>query len=129
MKRFFHPFLKNETVTTSEGKLVLDKNGSAEVEDDIFELLMKIPCNAEHQAKLDAQKEPAQKPEEKQEEKQEEKKDELKEEDLQLLELPDLKAIAKHHKIQFAKNVTKPELIISIMAAPPQEPPPPPILP
>ena len=54
-------------------------------------------------------------------------KDELKEEDLKLLELPNLKQIAKQHKVKFSKDVTKDDLIVSIMdeiKKPPPLPPP-----
>jgi hypothetical protein len=152
-------------MTTSLGKVQLDSDGHAEVDDEMFDLLISIPENAEYQAKLDAQnsgkivptleeyikagyhaenyerrfcgfkagdtldEEAIRKNQDEQDRQQNDKKDELKEEDLQLLELPDLKAIAKQRKIQFVKTVTKPELIASIMATPPQPPPPPPELP
>ena len=123
MKRFFHPFLKDTTVTTSDGKLILDKDGCTEVDDKTFDDLMKIPVNAEHQAKLDAQKELVKQ----QEEKPEDKKDELKEEDLRLLEPKELRAIAKQRKITFTKDTTKEELILALTQ--PDPPPPPPELP
>jgi len=157
MKRFYHPFLKDTTVTTSDGKLVLDKDGSAEVDDKTFDDLMKIPCNAEHQAKLDAQNPSIAKPivptleeyvkagyhaenyefrfcgfkagdifDEEEIRKNQEEFLKQKEEDLNLLELPDLMVIAKQHKVKFAKTVTKPELIISIMDEIKKPPPPPP---
>ena len=112
MKRFFHPTLKSETLTTSLGKITLDKNGSAEVEDEVFDHLMKNPANAEYQEKLNAQEEP-------------EVKSELTEEDLKLLELPELKLIAKQHKVKFAKDVTKDGIIVSIMDEIKRPPPPP----
>lgn len=55
MKRFFHPYLKNETVSTSMGKIRLDANGSAEVDDKLYDILMSIPEHAEHQKKLEVQ--------------------------------------------------------------------------
>ena len=129
MKRFFHPFLKDTTVTTSDGKLILDKDGCAEVDDKTFDDLMKIPVNAEHQAKLDAiAKEPENLLNPKLADPKLEKKDDLKEEDLQFLELPELRAIAKQHKITFVKTVTKPELI-AMLTQPVPPPPPPPELP
>ena len=101
-------------MTTSLGKVQLDKDGHAEVDDEMFDLLISIPENAEHQAKLDALKEPAQKPEN--------KPDELTEEDLKLLEPKELRAIAKQRKITFTKDTTPEQLIASIMATPPPPP-------
>jgi hypothetical protein len=112
MKRFFHPTLKSETLTTSLGKITLDKNGSAEVEDEVFDHLMKNPANAEYQEKLNAQGEP--------------EKERLKKEDLELLDAKQLKAIAKERKIPFAKDVTPEELVVSIMADEEIKKPPPP---
>jgi hypothetical protein len=119
MKRFYHPILKSDTLTTSKGKIVFDEKGSAEVEDEVFDHLMKNPANAEHQAKLNAQKELIQQQGGK-------KDDRLKVEDLKLLDPKALKAIAKERKIEFPANVTKDQLITSIMEDEDIKKPPPP---
>jgi hypothetical protein len=169
MKHFQHPYLKSEKLITSLGTVILDRNGSAEVEDDVYAILMSIPENAEHQAKLEIQEtikqsivptleeytkagypadtyenrflgfksgdkfdedairknqeEAKRKAEEELRQKEEQKKDILKEDDLKLLELPELKAIAKSRKITGPKNVTKEGLIKLLLD---EEPPPPP---
>jgi hypothetical protein len=132
MKQFFHPSGKSGKVTTSKGSFDLDAKGSAMVEDEMFDHLMKIPTNSAYQAKLSAQESPEaiqEKAEAEQKRLEEEKKAEeerlrleaeknnsgLKEEDLKLLDIKELKAIAGKRKIKFSKDIAPEDLIFLIL--------------